>query len=982
MKPIKSSWARIAVLISTPTIFCTGTVFAQHSARITTGATSSTSSRPDSRPALASVQQCPNQGGILDSISVPVNQPLTLYVLISEPAPEGGLYFELSSEDTSIVAAGDETQAFLPEVFIPEGQTVSGPFEIFGIATGSTKLDIIPEDSDYSQSSTPTTAWSVNPDPDGDPQFTVFLDANASDNDCRSDDDPATLSSDPLVLSYCGGNVQGIVSDGVSELLLRTEAGLAGTACFAISSTSDLEQGSISTAVTSTQGSGDEEDNFQYAFSFYQAPAEYGDTSQSRGVDITFSFTPSLGNGNTTTISTCSGCEIPSLTIIRPPVLLIHGIWSSKQTWNEGNWFRPGSYYVTKTMNYKGTNASSFSVNFPAVQAAVKSALDAVHNLGNGFAATQVDVIGHSMGGLLTRLYAGSDNFERPDNFDEGDIRRLVTIDTPHFGASLANMVVSLTKNSVVFRAIGDLLSGIRSLGFDAPVFNRGAVCDLAENSPALQDLAGGTALTSQVITAKGGPPGPNPRKFWAPFETALTLRVPFPVFPQAIVNDFRFLSDNDTIVPISSQLGGLAFDAVNDSPTDIHTNVEHDTAISELAFDLLDDLTGEFSDSLPGVPSNGLGNPLTVAGRGTALDQSDYASQCGSGGPLNPDSEASRERPASGSQPNAGGIMPPLGSAASAPVGDPRVQITKPSNGQQFAPGDTVNVTLQVTAPLTASAAFIAPEVAGLGPLVATSASSDSYQASFVIPNTFAGPLVIAPAILDSSQNPIRGVTATINVVPAGPPSGLMLAGGNYTHLSSAPATDSIYVSGIYPDGVQLDLTSSVTGTTYTSSNPEVLTVDANGSVNILTLGAAAVAVENGGQKAFSTFVVENSASPLPPQDVTTQVTISASGFQLNRSTGFFVQTVQLSNLTSFPIVGPLYFVLTGLPNSVTLITNSGGKTQTIQPLRSPFVKLQLADGFTLQPGASISLVLQFLDQSRARIDYTPKVFRKSGAP
>jgi pimeloyl-ACP methyl ester carboxylesterase len=918
----------------------------------------------------------------LDSISVPVNQPLTLYVIISQPAPQGGLYFELSSEDTDIVAAGDETQAFLPEVFIPEGETVSGPFEIFGIQTGSTNLDILPEDSDYSTSSTPTTAWSVNPDPDGDPQFTVFLDANASYNDCRSEDDPATLSSDPSVLSSCGGNVQGTVSDGVSQLLLRTVAGLAGTACYAISSTSDLDQGSISTAVAATQG-GDDDDDFQYAFSFYQAPAEYGDTSQSRGVDVIFSFTPSLGNGNTSTISTCSGCDLPSLTIIRPPVLLIHGIWSSKLTWNQGNWFRSGSYYVTKTMNYQGTNASSFSVNFPAVQTAVKSGLDAVHDLGAGFAATQVDVVGHSMGGLLTRLYAESDNFERPDNFDEGDIRRLVTLDTPHFGASLANMVVSLTKNSVVFRALGDLLSGIRGLGFDVPVFNQGAVCDLAENSPALQDLADGTDLASQVITAQGGPqPPPTPRKFWAPLEFALTLRVPFYVFPQNVVNDFRFLSNNDTIVPISSQLGGLAFDSDDDFPPDIHTNVEHDSSVSAQAFDLLDGLSGDFSDSLPGVPSNGLGNPLTVPGRGMALDQSDYASECRPGGPLNPASDASSERLAGGSQPDNAGTTPALVSTASAPVGDPRVQIARPANNQQFAPGDTVNVTLQLTAPLTASAAFIAPEVAGLGPLLATGASGDSYKASFVIPNTFAGPLVIAPAILDSNQNPIRGVTTTIDVVPPGAPSGLILAGGNYTHLPSAPASDSIDVTGIYPDGVQLNLTSSVTGTTYASSNPDVLTVDANGNVNVLASGTASVAVENGSQKAFSTFVVENSAKPLPPQDVTARVRISESGFQLNRSTGFFVQTVQLSNSTSFPIVGPLYFVLSDLPSGVTLISNSGGKTQTIPPARTPFIRLKLADGFTLQPGANVSLTLQFLDQSRTRINYTPKVFRKLGTP
>lgn len=67
---------------------------------------------------------CPNQTGVLTSISVPVSYPLELAV-ISEtgPAPAGGATFQLSSEDPSIVAAGDPKQSFLPEVTIPEGQT-------------------------------------------------------------------------------------------------------------------------------------------------------------------------------------------------------------------------------------------------------------------------------------------------------------------------------------------------------------------------------------------------------------------------------------------------------------------------------------------------------------------------------------------------------------------------------------------------------------------------------------------------------------------------------------------------------------------------------------------------------------------------------------------------------------------------------------------------------------------------------------------
>jgi hypothetical protein len=218
---------------------------------------------------------------------------------------------------------------------------------------------------------------------------------------------------------------------------------------------------------------------------------------------------------------------------------------------------------------------------------------------------------------------------------------------------------------------------------------------------------------------------------------------------------------------------------------------------------------------------------------------------------------------------------------------------------------------------------------------------------------------------------------------VPTTAPLSLVLATGNNVDVSSAPSTASIFVIGNYANNVTLDLTSSVTGTTYASSNPNVLTVDANGNVNILALGTAVVTVQNSGLKTFADFDVENPASPLAPQDVTAAITISASGFQLNRTTGFFVQTVQLTNSLPIPIIGPLYFLLTNLPAGVTLVSNDSGQTQRIPPARSAYFAVQTADGgLTLQPGASISLSLQFLNPSRARISYTPKLYRVIGTP
>jgi hypothetical protein len=86
---------------------------------------------------LPSATACPNQSGILDSISVPVGKPITLALVIPVPAPPGGAKFQLASEDPSIAAAGDPRQSFLPIVTVPEGQTVSNSFQVFGIKVGA-----------------------------------------------------------------------------------------------------------------------------------------------------------------------------------------------------------------------------------------------------------------------------------------------------------------------------------------------------------------------------------------------------------------------------------------------------------------------------------------------------------------------------------------------------------------------------------------------------------------------------------------------------------------------------------------------------------------------------------------------------------------------------------------------------------------------------------------------------------------------------
>ena len=184
---------------------------------------------------------------------------------------------------------------------------------------------------------------------------------------------------------------------------------------------------------------------------------------------------------------------------------------------------------------------------------------------------TQTDVVGHSMGGLLTRLYIGGGQFRRPENLGQGDIRRLLTLDTPHQGSTFGNLVAALHRvNPARTDKAVSSITGYLPAG--------GAVCDLSESSPALQGLNGSTAIRGAGHYRHGGPPGSDtsPARFYGGFlgfkniEGTLTKkrcvrRNMFFIcvqeefdFPQDIVDAFRFRQENDIIVARSSQQGGL----------------------------------------------------------------------------------------------------------------------------------------------------------------------------------------------------------------------------------------------------------------------------------------------------------------------------------------------------------------------------------------------------------------------------------------
>ena len=932
------------------------------------------------------VAGCPDQGGILDSITVPVDKPLNLSVRLGSPAPAGGAHFNVLSNNPAIVAAGDRRQGFIPLVTVPAGGTTSNSFTLFGISVGQTQLRLVPLTPGYATSSFPLGAWDINKSGSGSDQ--KFLDANDPAKSCRVAGSP-TLTSSASEQATCGKAVKGVAADGVNALLLRTASGLAGTACFEVVSAATLDQGKVLTPLSGTSPVS----GLNYGFSYFSPPAFYGDASASRTVEVEYTFTPNIGNGNTSRLRA-------TLQVVRPPLVLVHGLWSNGASWSS-DFLRNDANRTSVAADYAGTNASSFSANTTRVKTAAADAVTTMRK--KSFAATQVDVAGHSMGGLLTRLYADAADFKRPDNLDKGDVHRLVTLDTPHLGSSFANLLVTL--HNVDAKTATKVESTVTTL-VSGSMLN-GAVCDLSENSGGLQALNGGTALRSQVITATGGPPGSvaTPARYWGgatifgakAFEAALTSTYcaewdvipgpePVPVcvrtefyFPQATVDAFRFREPNDAVVSQSSQQGGLAGINFNEyihfhipSIPFVQRGITDGANVATRVGQLFEGPDSGLAANLPGVGADGSGRPRTGGTPGAAAD---YAAQCGAGGPMKPPGAL---LPSAGQQRAQASAVARRVPGARIP--DPRVRITSPLAGASVALGDAISVVVELSPPLTA-ANTVGVSFVGLQHVKATWLNGLRFSATLPSSALAAGALTLVPELTDTQGNVISGEPVVVGVRPGAAATAIALQRRNFFDAPGAAARQ-LYLSGTLADGSVVDLSSGLTGTLYSTSDPAVLGVSADGLVSIVGPGRALVQVRQGALSDVASFVVEDPAHPLPPVSVTAQLTLTRSGLRLDRTTGFYVEDLAFTNAAANPISGPLYLVVRNLTAGVTLVSKSG-LTSAVVPLGSPYLVVPLpGEGLSLPAGAKVVFTLRFLNPDRLFIGYTPDVLNTSTDP
>ncbi len=190
----------------------------------------------------------------------------------------------------------------------------------------------------------------------------------------------------------------------------------------------------------------------------YHAPDGYGSQyALAGGRDVTVTLT---GTIDTTVHLTAT------IHLVTPPVVLVHGMWSKPAVWHEGGFIQAllsEGYSNIHAADYEANNFRTFDpysseslFGRSAVHQAIKAGLKQYED--EGIFAAQADVVGHSLGGLMTRSFSQWDAVNLSTrNFKEGYVHKLITLGTPHFGSPLGPLLYNMNESVRIGQVIAPL---------------------------------------------------------------------------------------------------------------------------------------------------------------------------------------------------------------------------------------------------------------------------------------------------------------------------------------------------------------------------------------------------------------------------------------------------------------------------------------------------------------------------------------------
>jgi hypothetical protein len=304
--------------------------------------------------------------------------------------------------------------------------------------------------------------------------------------------------------------------------------------------------------------------------------------------------------------------------VSRNGLFLLHGLNSSREC------FFPFREYLLNTAqnyfvrqiylgDYSSTNTSSFHANTHENDVVKNGLLKLSENLFSaGIASTKYDMVGHSMGGILERLYI--------QEVDDEHTNRLITLNTPHFGSILGNVYQKYEEFLEDHPGV-ELYHGVEKFNqaLDeafAKDHSMQAVKDLGENSPAIQKLAAGSYMTLGIpVCAVGSEVNKVGVKmavkefFYAKFPRLASFLFDAKPGTGKAYLDKQADKGSDWVVSVESQKGGCDMNFIykGDFSQAMHCSVTNWNIIHEELNKLLtatetygNFTTGGFGDTLP----------------------------------------------------------------------------------------------------------------------------------------------------------------------------------------------------------------------------------------------------------------------------------------------------------------------------------------------------------------------------------------------
>src|SRR5580692_8792456 len=345
--------------------------------------------------------------------------------------------------------------------------------------------------------------------------------------------------------------VQGAAADGVTELVIEIAANNVGDQCqltlfndqtTPVQSSSPDQDGALGspgdTSFTQSQITVQavQTQNGPLAFAIYRSPIDFGRLlpGGTAGESASYPSGSCAGTINTDDQLACRSVSIqiqstggltPStipVTILRPPLILIHGFWADWTVWNSFSPLVSGTgsvdprfyvgrvdysnlvnvtatipVYPTKSLGKIRANSLGLQYNAPRILNRIGKWIQSYKSGNNPagipVAGVQADIVAHSMGGLIVRYFATFPYFANDvtsPTFGQGTVHKLITIDTTHLGTPVATQLLS-SQESCLERFL--TVNG-HSVLASATTSNAGNV------SGAMADLSGqGTTASSTV---------------------------------------------------------------------------------------------------------------------------------------------------------------------------------------------------------------------------------------------------------------------------------------------------------------------------------------------------------------------------------------------------------------------------------------------------------------------------------------------------